>query len=295
MVRMATKEYKIKILAVTSARNEEKLIGKCIESVLNQTIKPDHYVIVDDVSTDRTSDIIEKYINDDNVVCLKQYEGYHPRFKYFAYNLHRAYTNGINDGSYDLPDWDYLLKIDADCEIPPDYIEHIINKMDDDVGIASGHENGRDTWKGRAYDGARIYRRECWNDIGGLYKVVAWDTHAIINAYYKGWRVRTYPDISYKSHRSSSDRKLERWYLSGVGRYMMGLPLIHTIGVCALRFKNKPYLIGSIVMLAGHMVSMIKKKDKPFTNEYYEFARKFAFDEIRLRLRVRRKTLDFGG
>ena len=43
--------------------NSEKWIKKCLDSVLNQTYKNYEVIIVDDISTDNSLKIIEKYKN----------------------------------------------------------------------------------------------------------------------------------------------------------------------------------------------------------------------------------------
>ena len=45
----------------TPVYNGEKHIGKCIESILNQTYRNIQYLIIDDCSTDNTPDIIRSY------------------------------------------------------------------------------------------------------------------------------------------------------------------------------------------------------------------------------------------
>src|SRR5262245_41121242 len=47
---------------VTPARNEETFIRKTIESVINQTVPPVKWVIVDDGSTDSTAEIAKQYL-----------------------------------------------------------------------------------------------------------------------------------------------------------------------------------------------------------------------------------------
>ena len=44
--------------------NSEKYIEKCIDSILSQTFKDFEIVIVDDVSTDNSVEIIKKYYPD---------------------------------------------------------------------------------------------------------------------------------------------------------------------------------------------------------------------------------------
>lgn len=47
---------------ITPARNEEAFIEKMIESVINQTVPPVKRVTVDDGSTDRTAEIVSRYL-----------------------------------------------------------------------------------------------------------------------------------------------------------------------------------------------------------------------------------------
>src|SRR5437660_9374334 len=46
---------------ITPARNEAAFIELTIKSVVQQTVRPKHWVIVSDGSTDGTDDIVKKY------------------------------------------------------------------------------------------------------------------------------------------------------------------------------------------------------------------------------------------
>ena len=47
---------------ITPAKNEEKYIRYTLDSVVNQTLKPVEWIIVNDGSTDRTAEIVEEYV-----------------------------------------------------------------------------------------------------------------------------------------------------------------------------------------------------------------------------------------
>jgi len=51
----------MKISVIIPVYNEEELIGECLKSLLNQTLKPEEIIIIDDGSTDKTRQIIRKY------------------------------------------------------------------------------------------------------------------------------------------------------------------------------------------------------------------------------------------
>lgn len=51
---------------ITPIYNGEKTIGKTIESVINQTYNKFEMIIVDDLSNDKTVDIVKKYQKKDD-------------------------------------------------------------------------------------------------------------------------------------------------------------------------------------------------------------------------------------
>jgi glycosyltransferase involved in cell wall biosynthesis len=59
------------ISVIVPARNEEKYIKKCIQSLLDQNIKNYELVLVDDNSTDSTLDLMENFRQDSKVRILK--------------------------------------------------------------------------------------------------------------------------------------------------------------------------------------------------------------------------------
>ena len=52
-----------RLVAVTPAKNEERFIRKCVDSVLNQTYPVTLHLIVDDHSEDETVKIVESIDN----------------------------------------------------------------------------------------------------------------------------------------------------------------------------------------------------------------------------------------
>ena len=54
--------YQVKVSVCISVYNTEKYIGRCLESVVNQTLKEMEIVIVNDGSTDKSLSICEYYI-----------------------------------------------------------------------------------------------------------------------------------------------------------------------------------------------------------------------------------------
>lgn len=94
--------------------NEEKRLDKCIHSILHQTYQDFEVVIVNDGSTDGTSEIINRYIDEyyEKVVCINKKNG----------GLASARNCGI-----DISRGKYITFLDADDYIDRDYLLTLIS------------------------------------------------------------------------------------------------------------------------------------------------------------------------
>ncbi len=64
----------MKISIIVPAYNTEKYIWRCVDSILDQTFRDFELIIVDDGSTDHTSEIINGYAAD-NIRYIKKQNG----------------------------------------------------------------------------------------------------------------------------------------------------------------------------------------------------------------------------
>lgn len=99
---------------VIPAYNEEGYIGKCLDSIAAQTLKPHEVIVVDNNSTDRTVEIARQY----PLVKVIHEKRQHQVF---------AQAAGFNKATGDI-----LGRIDADSILPPDWVEKIIQAFADD-------------------------------------------------------------------------------------------------------------------------------------------------------------------
>lgn len=155
------------------------------------------------------------------------------------------------------------------------------------IGTCSGVPQEGNIWKGRSSNGAIIYRRECWDDIGGFHPIPAWDTHAILKSYFKGWCSIAFSHIKYYELRTSERTNLREWYYSGQARFLMGFPFYHSLGVFIIHAKKKPPFLGSLLMCLTHLLQIVGRRTKPFSKSYYDYVKKHAWWEIKVRMRGR--------
>jgi len=96
------------VSVVMCARNAEKYVGNCIGSILNQTFQNFEIVLVDDMSSDNTADIVTKF-NDKRIIYIRNKEWLRiPRSR----NEGLKYAKGK-----------YIFFTDADCTVSPNWIE----------------------------------------------------------------------------------------------------------------------------------------------------------------------------
>jgi cellulose synthase/poly-beta-1,6-N-acetylglucosamine synthase-like glycosyltransferase len=116
---------------VIAARNEERNIEKCLESVLSQSIDSSRYevILVNDRSTDATAAIAANsakgHPNLSVVTITETPQGVSPK--------KHAVLQGILKAKEDI-----IVFTDADCVVPPAWLETLGMYFDDNTGLVQG-------------------------------------------------------------------------------------------------------------------------------------------------------------
>jgi cellulose synthase/poly-beta-1,6-N-acetylglucosamine synthase-like glycosyltransferase len=115
---------------IVAARNEEKNITRCLDS-LNKLMYPDgklEIIIVDDFSQDNTGKIIDEFIKDK------------PRFRKITPEDNSGLKGKVNalSSAVKIARGDIILLTDADCEAAPDWAASLASYYKEDVGIVNG-------------------------------------------------------------------------------------------------------------------------------------------------------------
>lgn len=111
-----------KISVIIPCYNLEKVIGTCIESIINQTYRNIEIVVVDDGSKDGSVEVIQKYCaTDDRVKCIQQ--------------INQGPSTARNTG-IEIATGEYLMFVDGDDYIGLTYIEELVNAIGQDCDLA---------------------------------------------------------------------------------------------------------------------------------------------------------------
>lgn len=241
----------MKYYLIIPAHNEEKCIALMLDSLLSQTVLPNKIVVVDDNSTDQTSNIVAHYCQSNHFISLVNATSYATHLP--GSKVVNAFLKGF--ATLDQ-DFDIIVKLDADLILPAHYFETILNifKSDSTIGMAGGfayiEKNGE--WvlenltnKDHIRGAFKAYRKQCFQEIGGLKPAMGWDTVDELLATFYGWKVVTDANLCIKHLKptGANYNKMAR-YKQGEAFYSLGYGFALTVIAAAkLAFlKQKPLL-----------------------------------------------------
>ncbi len=265
-------------------KNEGDLIANTIGSVINQTIRPNKWIIINDASTDNSTSIINKYINQyDFIHCVDAPLNINEK------EISARIASLVNYGFEKLTNEDELfLKLDADVILPPNYCQYFINQFYNNpkLGISSGcaeyqgkrEKNIDDTLTRGA---AKFYRVECFKQIGHAYLSRGWDTIDNYAAQTFGWETKKF-DIFFKHKKKEGVKsgKIMLRYWTGLynGRVPYYLPYF-LLKIFYYLFDS-PMIIGSILEIFGYINARIFENNNPFPDNVCEYVRKVQKQKI---------------
>ena len=257
-----------RLLIISPVKDEARYLSRTIATVAAQTVRPALWVIVDDGSSDDTGAIAEEAARrHDWIRVLHRPAGTARRV---GPGVVEAFYAGLAE--VDLGEYDYVCKLDGDLELPADYFETLYRRFDADptLGTASGKAHvpvdGRYVLE-RSGDQfsvglAKLYRRECFRQIGGFVREVMWDGIDCHRCRMLGWKAVSYPEAGLavkhlrlmgSSHKSVYHGRL-RW---GRGQFFMGTHPLYILAVSAYRTLERPWILGGLCILAGYVQAAV--------------------------------------
>jgi glycosyltransferase involved in cell wall biosynthesis len=273
-----------KYVLITPARNEQAFLEATIIAVLHQTIRPLLWVIVSDGSTDRTEEIVRRYSTKNRWIELISLPQRHDR--HFAGKVH-AFNAGyerVKRLSYDV-----IGNLDADVSLEdPEYFAFLLTKFaqDSQLGVAgcpfregTTQYDYRFSRKEHVSGACQLFRRECFEDIGGYIplKIGAVDLMANVTARMKGWKTETFPEKFCVHHRqmgSAKDHFVGATFRSGYGDYLVGVHPAWQVSRSIYQMGRRPFILGGMLLLVGYLWGMIKREPKVISVDLVNFRRK---------------------
>jgi biofilm PGA synthesis N-glycosyltransferase PgaC len=272
----------VKYVIITPVHNEESYIRFTLDSVVAQTVKPEQWIIVDDGSADNTANIIQEYAKRN--AWIKQVtlpvEGSREvgarvvRIFYEGYRLIEA-------------DYNFIVKLDGDLSFDPDYFERLLGKFAEDprLGIAGGvlYIPVGNQWRlekvpaDHVRGATKVYRKACFDEIGGLPLVNGWDGIDEWRAQMRQWKTRSFNEMIVHHLRptGASSGKWGGSIKAGEYAYFMGYPWLVILARSLYRnlSGHPPFVMGT-ALFWGYMKSWLAHKPQFDDAEVIAFMRR---------------------
>ncbi len=309
----------MKFLIIIPAHNEEENILPCLESLKNQTFQDFKCVIVNDGSTDKTQEIVERFIQIPNtkyqILNLTQSE-HQPGAK-----VVRTFNKGLE--TENLQEYDVVCKFDADIIFPENYLEKIneVYEKNPNAGMVSGlvyikkgfvnfvrkplvyaqpdksdfttsqlHDfTNQNEWtfenlssKNHVRGPIKSYRKELFLKMNGLRAVLGWDNIDVMLCKMHGFETVTLQELWVK-HLRPTAYKYKSQKAQKLGEYFYNIGLnfpLAAISSAKSSLKNK-----SISEFFITMKSFLKQKNpRVLSQEEIAFIRDLRWKEIKRKL-----------
>ena len=288
---MVTKHKEYSYVLITPARNEEAFIEKTIQSLISQTILPTKWVIVSDGSTDRTDEIVNHYIAENNWIELLRMPEHRDRqfaAKVFAFN---AGYERIKDLKYDV-----IGNLDADISFEEDYFGFLLNKFAKipELGVVgtpfieeSSQSYNYDYTNIEHVSGAcQLFRRECFEEVGGYIPIKGGgiDWTAVTTARMKGWKTRTFTEEICFHHRkigTGNSGTIKAGFQQGQKDFYLGGHPLWQLFRAFYQMARKPYIIGGLFLAFGYIWAFLSRIERPVSQELIKFHRAEQMDRLK--------------
>jgi poly-beta-1,6-N-acetyl-D-glucosamine synthase len=284
---MAPEGGSIRYIVVSPVRNESEYLERTIQSVVNQTLRPAQWILVDDGSTDGTPDIIRRWADKCSwILPVHRHSVGRPSAGSLPLTprTHRERQSSRGKRAFDAKeieafldgytrvtsDWEFLVKLDGDVSFQPSYFEDCFREFSTDPGLGIGGGVVCHQFKGElrvepipqfhVRGATKIYRRMCWEQIGGVVRGAGWDTIDEVKANMLGWSTRSFPDIKVVHHRhtGSANGAWRNAVKNGNWSYVSGYHPLYMLARFTNRLLKKPFVVGSVGLLWGFLLGYVR-------------------------------------
>lgn len=276
---------------VIPAHNEQDFLGLTLQSLVTQSALATEIIVVNDNSSDNTqkiaSEFAEKY-NFIKVVNLQSTSEHLPGSKVI-----QAFNHGFAELQND---YEIIVKLDADLILPSNYFEVVTDtfKSDNKIGMVGGfayiEKNGN--WilenltdKDHIRGAFKAYKKECFNQIGGLKPAMGWDTVDELLARFYNWKIVTIEHLHVKHLKPTGQNynKAAR-YKQGEAFYSLGYGYVITAIASAklAMLKKKPLLF--LDYIQGFHQAKAANKPLLVSEEQAKFIRNYRWQKMKSKL-----------
>jgi glycosyltransferase involved in cell wall biosynthesis len=290
-----------RLLVISPTKDEAAYLPRTIDSMVRQTFRPALWIIVDDGSSDATGAIADRAAEQHPWIRVLHRPSGTPRR--VGPGVVEAFYAGLSQAN--LEDYDLVCKLDGDLEFSDDYFKILMARFDANprLGTASGKTyiplGGRfvleRTSDQFSHGVAKLYRRQCFDEIGGFVHEVMWDGIDCHRCRMLGWEAVSYdePDLAIKHLRQmgSSFKSIYhgrmRW---GRGQFFMGTHPAYILASSIYRMAERPWVLGGLCIAAGYFQAAWQRRPRYEDPEFREHLHRWQFGELKRMLSLKSRS-----
>lgn len=268
-------------VVISPVRDEEGFITNTLECAIRQTVLPAEWVIVDDGSSDGTPAILDRYAA--QYPWIRIIHRPNRGFRKSGGGVMEAFYDGYN--ALQCTDWEFVVKLDGDLSFTPEYFERCFEHFRNEPKLGIGGGEVYHDIEGQlklesnpifhVRGATKIYRKACWEAIGGLWKAAGWDTIDEVKANMLGWKTYSFTELPLEHHRVTgmADGLVRDRVKHGQVCYVSGYHPLFVMASCMYRIAKRPYLIGSAAILYGYLKACLSHPPRVEDPSYVAYIR----------------------
>src|SRR3989304_404612 len=113
----------MKFFILVPAYNEEQSIASCLNSLISVAYDDKEIIVIDDASTDRTVQTVEKFLGKDVILVRREWNG----------GRATALNSGLQRATGDV-----IITTDADTVVPSDWLQRFTSCFEQQGVVAAG-------------------------------------------------------------------------------------------------------------------------------------------------------------
>jgi glycosyltransferase involved in cell wall biosynthesis len=248
---------------VIIGRNEEQGVNKSVKSILNQSLKPEKIIFVNDGSTDKTRQIVESFKDVDVIDFGEEHESW-----VGSANLSKV----INKGIFEIKNENinYIIIMGGDTVLPINYAEYILTQMTKhpEIVIASGRVDNEYCHVPRG--SARVTNLKYWKKVGLGYKTrIGYEGYHVLKADSLGLAHKVFDINTVSTRRAGSNYSYEHWHNTGKAYKALGYAGLYVVGKAMLLASRKNIHAGFALLMGYH-----DNSDDFYEKEVRDYVRK---------------------
>lgn len=258
-------------VVVMPVRDEAAHLSQTLASLAQQTLLPTECLVVDDGSKDNTAVVVEQAAR--RLPWLRLVRRGDRGFRQAGGGVMEAFYEGFHQ--LQCTSWQFIVKLDGDLLFGPEYFARCLSYFarEPRLGIAGGQiyvkvdgqKKAESSPRFHVRGATKIYRRPCWDDIGGLKITSGWDTIDEVTANMRGWQTRSLvgEEICQLRPTGTTDGL---WYSNvkyGKIAYLCGYHPVFLWARCLHRLLTWPYGLCALGMAYGYCRSWLQHLPRP--------------------------------